>query len=100
MQRHLQHLDQIEVAGENVSLFAKRTHLHTAAASARARIGKALPLTKLLLDHGVGVEYGRKSIALAHDPQCMVEKDIGAPVGELDVRAGLKEMHLIHDVEE
>jgi hypothetical protein len=54
----------------------------------------------LLLDHRVRVENGGETVAPAYDAQRLLEERIRALAGELDIGAGLKQMHLIHDVQQ
>jgi hypothetical protein len=95
-----EHLGQVEIAGEDVGFLAEGADLDAAAATAGAGVFEGLALSELFLNDGVGVEDGREPIAFADDAEGVFEEMIGAFAGELDVGAGLEEVHLVDDLEE
>ena len=100
VQRQLQHLHQVEVAGEDVGLLAEGPDLDAAAAPAGPGVFERLALAELLLDHGVGVEDRREAVALADDAQGVLQQGVGRLARELQVAAGLQQVHLVDDVQQ
>ncbi len=100
MQGKLQHLHEVEVAGEDVGLLAEGAHLDAAAAAAGARIDEGLALAQLFLDHRVRVEDGGEAVAVTHHLQGVLQEDVRGFARELDVTRGLQEVHLVDHVED
>ena len=100
MQRQFQHLDQVEVAGEDVGLLAEGPGLDAAAAAAGPGVLQRLALADLLLDHRVGVEDRGEAVAVADHPQGVLEQGVGRLAGELQVAAGLQQVHLVDDLQQ
>ena len=100
VQRQFQDLHEVEIAGEDEGLLAKRPRFHAAAAPAGPGVFQRLALANLLLDHAVGVEDRREPIALADDPQGMLQQGVGRLPRELQVAAGLQEVHLVDDLQQ
>ena len=69
VQRDFQDLGQVEIAGQDVGLFAECAGLHAAGSAAGARILDRLALPQQLFHHHVGVEDRRLTPALADDLQ-------------------------------
>ncbi len=99
MQGQLQHLHEVEVAGQDIGFLAERSDLDTAAAPAGPRVLDGLPLAQLLGHGRVRVEQGRKTVALPDDAQRVLEHFVGGLDRHLYVGARLQEVHLVHDVE-
>ena len=77
VQRDLEHLRQVEVAGQDVGFLAERAGLDAAARAARARVLDALALAQQLLDDHVGVEDRRLAPALADDRRRRASGTVG-----------------------
>ena len=100
VQGQLQHLQQVEVAGEDVGLLAEGAHLHAAGAAALAGVLQGLALAQLLLHHRVGVEQRGEAVAVADDLQGVLEHGVGGLAGDLQVAAGLQQVHLLDDLQQ
>ena len=101
VQRELQDLGQVEVAGEDVRLLAEGAGLHAAAGPALARVLDALALAQQLRHDAVRVEQRREPVALADDPaRSRAGSAPGVLPRDLHVGAGLDEVHLVDDLEE
>ncbi len=100
VQRQLQDLGEVEVAGEDVRFLAEGADLHAAGAAAGPGVLQRLPLAELLLDHRVGVEQRREAVPLADDPQRVLEDRAGRLARELEVRGRLQQVHLVDDLEQ
>ncbi len=68
VERQLQHLGQVEVAGQDVGFFAERADLDAAAGAAVAGVGDGLAHADQLLHDQVAVEDGGLAEAGADDP--------------------------------
>ena len=100
IQGQFQDLRQVKVARQDVGFFAKRPHFHAPAAPAGPGVFEVLALPQLLLDHGIRVEDGGETAAAADDSQRVVKQSIGSPARKLDVGAGLKQLHVLHDLQQ
>ena len=100
VQRQLEDLRQVEVAGEDVRLLAEGAGLDAAGAAALPRVLDRLPHPQLLLDHRVGVEDRGEAVAAAHDLQRAQQQRVGRLARELEVAARLEEVHLLDHVEQ
>src|SRR5690606_8260078 len=55
---------------------------------------------ELFLHDGVGVEQAGEAVALAQDAQGVLEQGVGRFARQLEVGAGLQQVHLIDDVQQ
>ena len=100
VKRQIEHLDHVEIAGQDERLFPERSHFDTAAAPARSGILEGLALAKLLENHCIRIEDRRKAVTLANDPEGMLQENLRALARELDIGARLEEVHFIDDIEQ
>ena len=100
VQGDLQHLGQVEVAGQVVVLLAERAHLHAAARAAAARVGHDLALPHQLLHDQVGVEDRGLAEAGADDLAGALDEAVGVLLADLDRGAGLQQAHLLDHVQQ
>ena len=100
MQRQFQDLGQVEVTGQDVGFLAERAGLDATAAATRAGIFQRLALSDLLLDHRIGIEDRRESVAVANHAQGMFEQRIGSLAGQLQIAARLQQVHLVDDLQQ
>ena len=66
-QCNLQNLDKIKIAGKDKSFLAEGPRLDATTRTSFSCVLHGLALSDELLHNGVGVEYGRKSVALSND---------------------------------
>ena len=99
VQRQLQHLRDVEVAGQDERLLAERAHLDAAGRAAVPRILHALAHPHQLLDDQVGVEDGRLAEPGADDLSHALDEAVGVLAAHLDRAAGLKQPHLLDHVQ-
>ena len=100
VQRELQDLGQVEVAGEDVRLLAVGAGLHAAAGAALARVLDALALAQQLGHDAVRVEQRRVAVALAHHAAGLAQEVLRGDPRQLDVGAGLDQVQLVDDLEQ
>jgi hypothetical protein len=100
VERHLQHLGQVEVAGEVVVLLAEGADLDAAARPAAPRVRQRLPLPHQLLHDEIGIEDGGLPEPRPHDARRPVHEAVGVPLADQNRRARLQQPHLRHHVEE
>ena len=100
LQRDLQHLGHIEIAGQVVVLLAKCTRLHTAAGAAIAGILQRLALPDHLLHDDIGVEDRGLTKAGADDLGRPLDETIRILLAQLHRRTGLQQAHLLDHVQE
>ena len=96
----LEQLRQVEVAGQNIRLFAEGARFDTAAGAALAGVFHGFALANQFLDHGIGVEDRGKTIALADDLEPCSEESVRVLRRELEIIRRLKEVHLVDDLEQ
>ena len=99
VQRQLQHLRDVEVAGQDERLLAERTHLDAAGRAAVPRILHALAHPHQLLDDQVGVEDGRLAEPGADDFAGALDEAVGVLAAHLDRTARLEQAHLFDHVQ-
>ena len=99
VQRQLQHLRDVEVAGQDERLLAERAHLDAAGRAAVPRILHALAHPHQLLDDQVGVEDGRLAEPGADDLAGALDEAVGVLAADLDGAAGLEQPHLLDHVQ-
>ncbi len=99
VQRDLEHLRQVEVAGQDVGFLAERPRLDAPAGAAGAGVLERLSLPHQLVDHEVGVEDRGLSPPLADDLAGALQESVGILLAQLDVRRRLEQPHLVDDVE-
>ena len=100
VERDLQHLGHVEVAGQAVVLLAERARFDTAAGAAVARILDTLAGADHLLHDHVGVEDGGLAEAGADDLGRALDEAIRVLLAQLHRRTGLEQPHLLDDVEQ
>jgi len=94
VQGQLEHLGQVEVAGQNVSFFAEGAHLHAARRAAAAGIADGFAHAHQLFYDQVRVEYGGLPEAGADDLGGAAHKAIGVLLADLHRGGGLEQAHL------
>ena len=81
----LEHLREVEVAGEDERFLAEGARFDTTGGASLASVLHRLALAHQLLNYCVGVEDRRKAVSFANDLQRRLEKAIGVGPRELDV---------------
>ncbi len=100
VERDLEDLGRIQVAGEDVRLPAEAAGLDAAAGAALPRVLDGLACAHLLGHDSVRVEHGRVPVPLADDAAGRLEEGLRAAARELDVALRLQQRQLAHDVEQ
>ena len=100
VQRQFQHLHQIEVASEDVGLLAESARFDATAAAAGPGVFQRLALANLFLHDRIGVEDRREAIAVANHPQRMLQHRVRRLARQLQVAAGLQQVHLVDDLQQ
>ncbi len=100
MQGKLQHLHQVEIAGQNIGFCPEGPALHAAGGSAVAGILQAFPLPDQLLDNGIGVEDGGLTKAGFDNLYGPVHKTIGILLADLHHGGGLQKAHLLDHIQQ
>ena len=100
VQGDLQHLDQVEIAGQDVAFAAEGPGLHAARGAAAAGVGQRLALAQHLGHQRLGIEQRRLAEAGAHDLQRPVQEGVGVLAADLHHGAGLQQAHLLDHLED
>ena len=100
VERQFQDFHQVEISGEDEGLLAEGAGFDAAAAPAGPGVFQRFALAKLLLDHTVGVEDRREAVSLADHAQGMLQHRVGRFPRQLQIAAGLEQVHLVDDVQQ
>ena len=101
VQRDLEHLGQVEVAGEDVGLLAERAHFHAAARAAqRAHPPRTCPAAPVpaTIRSALKIDGWPKPVRMIS--RGALDEAVGVLLADLDVETGLQQAHLFDHVEQ